>query len=637
MSTVVIHRFVFAALALCSTLALADPPARVGRISSVEGGVTVVGDGEANAALLNWPVTSSNHISTARGARAELRVGAAAVRLDGDSDLEVEELDDDSLRLRLHYGSASVRIRDFALLRGFELSTPQARITLSEPGWLRVDSERQPDTTVVSMLAGMGQVDAAGSTISLRSGQRLEAGSDQLRTGTAGRDDFDRWAEARDRRDDSSVTQRYLPPEVTGYEELDRNGSWQDNAEYGPLWTPRAVGADWAPYRDGRWIWMDLWGWTWIDNAAWGYAPSHYGRWVMVERRWRWAPGRVVGRPVWSPALVGWVGGGQTQLTFGGTVGRHGPVQGWFPLSPRDSYVPPYRVSPDYERRLGWHGNLRERNVSHHERREGVTALPSEQFNGRHIVPVHKGPAVIVPPTAPTPLSSAPQGPRRGNERQDWRERRAERPAGADGAPQRGPFIQPERGGSRGERPAVLHSQPERPAAAPNFQPNAQPYRQPNQQLSQQPNQQAGQQPNQQLPAPPAIDGGRSRYRLPEQHHERERPPAAAPAAVTLAPAMPVVEERGRGRDEPRPHHRPADSEAVRQPQPVERPAMPAPVMQPQAVRQPAPPQQQQQQQQPRAMPEQARPSPEAQARKEAIERRKEEARERGEKGQPAR
>jgi hypothetical protein len=25
---------------------------------------------------------------------------------------------------------------------------------------------------------------------------------------------------------------------------------------------------------------MSPWGWTWVDNAPWGFAPFHYGRWV---------------------------------------------------------------------------------------------------------------------------------------------------------------------------------------------------------------------------------------------------------------------------------------------------------------------------------------------------------------------
>jgi hypothetical protein len=61
---------------------------------------------------------------------------------------------------------------------------------------------------------------------------------------------------------------------------------------------------------------------------------------------WGWVPGPLVVRPVYAPALVGFVGGSG----FGVTVGFGGGVTGigWFPLGPRDVWVPGYRASPRY-------------------------------------------------------------------------------------------------------------------------------------------------------------------------------------------------------------------------------------------------------------------------------------------------
>lgn len=428
-----IHFLLLTALVCASTLALADPPALVGRISSAEGQVTVQSDGEeASGGLLNWPLTSDSRITTAAGARMEFRIGSTAVRLDGDSNLEVIELDDESLRLRLHYGSASVRIRNAETLAGFELSTPQARVAMTEPGWLRVDSERVPDSSVVTVLAGAAQVDAAGTSLTVRAGRRAEVRGDDVSTGAARRDRFDDWVQARDQRDENVTALRYVPPEVTGYEELDQHGTWRDSEEYGPLWAPSSVASDWAPYRDGRWTWLQPWGWTWVDNAPWGYAPSHYGRWVVVSQRWYWAPGRHVGRPVWAPALVGWVGGKQWNVTFGN---RHSaPGVGWFPLSPRDHYVPPYRVSPDHERRLGWRSGKwdgrdqdrdrdgrdgRDGRPGRDGRRDGITVLPRERFDSRQTFHVNRSSRAIVAPaevrdlpraTAPQPFNAVTPG-----------------------------------------------------------------------------------------------------------------------------------------------------------------------------------------------------------------------------------
>ncbi|PIG28136.1 hypothetical protein CLU93_2401 [Janthinobacterium sp. 35] len=390
-------------LSSACTFALAqDPPARVGRISTVEGQVLVrAGDGEAQNALLNWPVTTDNRLSTMRGALAELRVGAAAVRLDGDSELEVSELDDDSFKLHLGYGTVSVRVRNPDALRGFELTTAQARVILTQPGWVRIEAGRQAGTSVVSVLDGAADVDGATGSVTLRAGQRAELTDEELRTGALQRIAFDNWPEALSA---AAPALRYVTDDTTGYEELDRYGAWQDDAQYGPLWLPSAVPAGWAPYSDGRWTWIAPWGWTWVDNAPWGYAPSHYGRWVLLGQRWGWAPGRERGRVPWAPALVGWVGG------HPGTHHEQRPGVGWFPLSPHERYVPGYRASAEYERRINRVAEGRRSVVGERERREGMTMLPGERFGGSRTVDVPRRNRTSMPPPVlqSLPLSTAP-------------------------------------------------------------------------------------------------------------------------------------------------------------------------------------------------------------------------------------
>ena len=435
MSRKIVQFLMLAALVAVTSVAMADPPARVGRVTVTEGRVTMLVNGEEESGnLMNWPVTSENHLTTAPGARAEFRVGSTAIRLDGDTDLEVQELDDDRLVLRLNYGTAAVRVRDPAMLNEFEFLTPQARVTLTEPGSFRVDTERAPDTTVVNVFAGNARVEGAGTMLTARSGKRVEVRGDDIFTALARRDDFDNWVANRDRRDEGLVASRYVPVDMTGYEDLDNYGNWVEDREYGTVWFPRAVPVGWAPYRDGRWVWISPWGWTWVDNSPWGYAPFHYGRWVVVSGRWCWTPGRVVGRPVWSPALVGWVGGNNWSVSFGS--GRTGPAVGWYPLNPRDPYVPAYRVSSDFARRLEWNHRTNERWHERYQdrdrdgRRDGVTALPSDQWGrGRHI-PVNES-ARVAPQdvrnvpimTAPPVLSSSLQRP----PRQEWQQNREDR------------------------------------------------------------------------------------------------------------------------------------------------------------------------------------------------------------------
>ncbi len=71
-----------------------------------------------------------------------------------------------------------------------------------------------------------------------------------------------------------------------------------------------------------------------MDDAPWGFAPFHYGRWVDWNGGWGWAPGPLgYWNPYYAPALVGWIGGGGFGVGFGWGGGwGFGVGFGWFPL-----------------------------------------------------------------------------------------------------------------------------------------------------------------------------------------------------------------------------------------------------------------------------------------------------------------
>ena len=143
----------------------------------------------------------------------------------------------------------------------------------------------------------------------------------------------------------TAQTQQYVSPYVPGYDDLDTYGTWQTAPEYGAIWYPTGVVAGWAPYRYGRWAWVEPWGWTWVDNEPWGFAPFHYGRWVQVGPRWGWLPGPIGVYPVYGPAFVAFVGGNGFSVGLGGTVA-------WFPLGPGEPFYPWYHHSPGYLRQV---------------------------------------------------------------------------------------------------------------------------------------------------------------------------------------------------------------------------------------------------------------------------------------------
>jgi hypothetical protein len=160
---------------------------------------------------------------------------------------------------------------------------------------------------------------------------------------------------------------------MTGVEELDRYGRWDRHPEYGAIWFPLVVATDWAPYRHGRWLMTARWGWTWVDAAPWGFAPSHYGRWLHHRGRWAWAPGVYIHRPHFAPALVAWVGGPNfgVSVNIGGSVrpgypphlgyGGYVGYVGWVPLAPREHYQPWYHASPGHRDRIDRHHPVRPR------------------------------------------------------------------------------------------------------------------------------------------------------------------------------------------------------------------------------------------------------------------------------------
>jgi hypothetical protein len=202
-------------------------------------------------------------------------------------------------------------------------------------------------------------------------------------------DEYDRWAAARDRADDQSVSARYVSRDMTGYEDLDRNGTWSDDASYGPVWIPSNVASDWAPYRYGRWVWVEPYGWTWIDDAPWGFAPFHYGRWAYARDRWVWVPGAARRRPVYAPALVVFVGGNDDRDSR--WDGRRNVA--WFPLAPNEVYRPAYHASDRYVRRVNVTNvnitninvtNINVTNIQYRNQRVNgaVTAVSQDQFAG---------------------------------------------------------------------------------------------------------------------------------------------------------------------------------------------------------------------------------------------------------------
>ena len=337
------------ALALLPAAA-ADPPGRVGRLAWIEGEALAFTDPETGweGARVNTHLTSENSVWTEPRSRAEVRAGSIALRLEETSQLDIARLDDNELHAHLARGSLAVRVRFFEKGESIFITTPDARFQVRGNGRFRIDADAGRGESRLTVFAGSARLEASGGAVIVDTGRTVVVtGGDRpsYEFETAVTTGIDEWALARDERFTEGQASRYVSPRMTGWEDLDSYGAWRDEPEYGTVWYPTRVEAGWQPYQVGRWAYVRPWGWTWVDDAPWGYAPFHYGRWVNVRGRWGWYPGRYDPRPVWAPALVGWVGGSGWSLTINsGPVG----VVGWYPLSPWDRYDPWYRVNPTY-------------------------------------------------------------------------------------------------------------------------------------------------------------------------------------------------------------------------------------------------------------------------------------------------
>jgi len=237
-------------------------------------------------------------------------------------------------------GHVSLDLRSVKASQTFEIDTPNAAFTIEHSGYYRVEVAGD-STRLITRRGGRASVTYASGTSSalVASEQVVISGADAPQLGTYAApelDAWDRWNYARTQAHLDAASARYVPAGVYGADDLDRHGSWRVVPRYGAIWVPRGVAVGWAPYSAGRWIHDPYYGWSWVDAAPWGWAPYHYGRWVHVSGYWGWAPGPVVVRPRYAPALVAFFGGGG--LSVGFSIGA--PRVGWVALGWGEPIVP---------------------------------------------------------------------------------------------------------------------------------------------------------------------------------------------------------------------------------------------------------------------------------------------------------
>jgi hypothetical protein len=285
------------------------------RVSYIHGQVSFWRPGALDwaPAMLNTPLAPGDALYTGSDGTVEIQVGPRAfVRGAVGTQIGIDNQEPDYIQLRVTAGYAGLDLRGLPAGHTVELDTPNAAFVVERPGYYRADVD-QDSTAFATYRGGTATMTLAGGNAT-----RVEANQQVVVTGTdsprvaigatPALTAWDRWGYQRSTYLLQPASQQYVAPAVYGTEALDQYGGWRTVETYGHVWVPAGVPVGWAPYSTGRWVWDPRFGWTWLDDAPWGWAPYHYGRWVFIGGVWAWAPGPVVVRPVYAPALVVFLG-----------------------------------------------------------------------------------------------------------------------------------------------------------------------------------------------------------------------------------------------------------------------------------------------------------------------------------------
>jgi len=302
----------------------ADPPApepssevTPTRVSYLYGQVSFWRPGaqEWAEAKANTPLAPGDVLYTGPDGNVELQIGPRAfVRAGNGTQIGLDNEEPDYVQFRVTAGHAALDVREIPAGHAIEVDTPNAAFTIESKGYYHVQLAEDNTTSFATHRGGAATVTpAAGAATSVAPNQQITiSGTDkpEVETGAApALSPWDRWNYQRTAYLLQPVNTQNVSPGMYGTEELSQHGTWRMEEQYGAVWVPTGVAPGWVPYSTGRWIWDPRFGWTWLDAAPWGWAPYHHGRWVFVRGYWGWAPGPVVVRPVYAPALVVFLGG----------------------------------------------------------------------------------------------------------------------------------------------------------------------------------------------------------------------------------------------------------------------------------------------------------------------------------------
>ncbi len=306
------------------------------RLSLIQGEVvlqTEATGSEWGAAVINTPLIPGAKLWDPENGRSEIqRFGESYLRASANTEVDITNLSistsGDLIQVGVPQGRIYVNYAGSSVENSvFQVDSPVTSVISYGPTKFEVDVY-EDGTTEVSVLNGSVSVQGQNGVTTVDAGTMLSMGSDQVAELSPMRPE-DAWISWNLSRDSALVyrgpSRSYLPASLSIYgNDFDSNGRWVQTADYGYVWTPLNIVADWAPYRIGRWCWIGG-DYVWVSYEPWGWVPYHYGRWAFLASiGWCWVPPSRTARVYWCPGFVAWI---QTPTYVS-----------WVPLGPGEIY-----------------------------------------------------------------------------------------------------------------------------------------------------------------------------------------------------------------------------------------------------------------------------------------------------------
>jgi hypothetical protein len=233
------------------------------RLSYTSGSVSFWRSGAEDwvEARINTPIISGDALYTSPSAVLELQgEGNIFIRADEKTEMTLVNQTPDFLQIKVTSGRVSLDIRTLPVSGyNIEIDTPNAVFTIDRIGYYRVDVNG--DVHFITRRGG-------AATMTQSKGQALIIlPSEEIVVSATGRAEtyvapepnaWDRWNDDRSNDLMDAYSDRYITRGVAGTRDLDYYGNWRVTTEYGPIWMPDAMAADWAPYRSSRVCWQSL-------------------------------------------------------------------------------------------------------------------------------------------------------------------------------------------------------------------------------------------------------------------------------------------------------------------------------------------------------------------------------------------